>query len=61
MMELIQGLALVLVVEGVLWALFPGMMRRAALTAASTEDGRLRFGGLTFAVAGVLAVWLLRG
>ncbi|HEX2527277.1 MAG TPA: DUF2065 domain-containing protein [Geminicoccus sp.] len=61
MMELLQGLALVLVVEGVLWALFPGAMRRAAQTAAASRDGALRFGGLVFAMVGVAAVWLLRG
>lgn len=61
MIELLQGLALVLVVEGVLWAVFPGAMRRAAAKAAESEDGVLRFGGLAFAATGVAAVWLLRG
>lgn len=58
--DLGTGLALVLVVEGVLWALFPETMKQAAARAVMLEPGRLRVGGLAFAVAGVLLVWLIR-
>ena len=58
--DLGTGLALVLVVEGVLWALFPETMKQAAALAVMLEVGRLRVGGLAFAVAGVLLVWLIR-
>ncbi|WP_027134068.1 DUF2065 domain-containing protein [Geminicoccus roseus] len=61
MMNFWQTLALVLVVEGVVWALFPTAMRRLAARAAETEEGALRYGGLAFAVTGVVVVWLLRG
>ena len=58
--DLLTGLSLVLVVEGVLWALFPGRMRQAAAQAALSDPGRLRMGGLVFAVLGVALVWLVR-
>ena len=61
MMNLLQTLALVLAVEGILWTLFPGPMRRVAARAAESDEGMLRYGGLAFAVTGVVAVWLLRG
>jgi uncharacterized protein YjeT (DUF2065 family) len=61
MQDLLTALALVLVVEGVLWALFPDRMRQAAARASAMEDQKLRMGGLVFAALGVAAVWLIRG
>ena len=61
MTNLWQTLAAVLVLEGALWTLFPGWMRQMAKRAADADEGTLRYGGLVFAVAGVTAVWLLRG
>ena len=61
MLDLLTGLALVLVVEGVLWALFPATMREAAIRASLIEVARLRAGGLACAAAGVVLVWLIRG
>jgi uncharacterized protein YjeT (DUF2065 family) len=61
MQDLLTALALVLVVEGVLWALFPARMRQAAARASLMEDQKLRMGGLVFATAGVVMVWLIRG
>jgi uncharacterized protein YjeT (DUF2065 family) len=61
MQDLFTALALVLVVEGVLWALFPERMRDAAAKAAGIDPARLRSGGLAFAALGVLCVWLIRG
>lgn len=60
MAELGTALALVLVIEGVLWALFPERMKQAAARAILLEDGSLRVGGLAFAVLGVALVWLIR-
>lgn len=61
MQELATAGALVLVIEGVLWALFPEAMRRAAERACGLDPGMLRMGGLAFATAGVVLVWLIRG
>ena len=61
MTNLWQTLAVLLVVEGAVWALFPGWMRKFAAKAAEADEGMLRYSGLAFAVTGVFAVWLLRG
>ncbi|MEK0082023.1 DUF2065 domain-containing protein [Benzoatithermus flavus] len=60
MTDLATGLALVLVVEGTLWALFPDSMKQAAARAALLDSGPLRIGGLAFVVLGVALVWLIR-
>jgi uncharacterized protein YjeT (DUF2065 family) len=61
MADLGTALALVLVVEGVVWALFPERMKQAAARAIMLDAGPLRMGGLAFAGLGVLLVWLIRG
>ncbi len=60
MKDLATGLALVLVIEGILWSLFPDMMKRAVVQAAALDGARLRLGGLIFAGLGVALVWLIR-
>lgn len=59
--DLMTGLALVLVVEGVLYALFPGPMQRMIVQALAMTESQLRAAGLAAAVLGVAAVWLVRG
>jgi uncharacterized protein len=61
MRDLLTALALVLVIEGALWCLAPGLMRRVIERAATSDPGTLRVGGLMFAVIGVVCVWLIRG
>lgn len=61
MQDLLTAAALVLVLEGVLWALFPNGMKQAAARAMVLDAGVLRVGGLVFAGIGVFAVWLIRG
>lgn len=60
MVELATALALVLVLEGILWALSPDGMKRAAMFALTLENGQLRNGGLIVAAVGVALIWLLR-
>lgn len=60
MSDLATALALVLVLEGVLWAISPQGMKRAAILALGLEDSQLRNGGLIVAAVGVLIIWLLR-
>lgn len=60
MSDLATGLALVLVIEGCLWALFPDGMRRAAASVQEVRPQALRYGGLAFALVGLGAVWLIR-
>lgn len=61
MRDFLTALALVLVIEGVLWALFPDGMKRAAAMALALDSGRLRAVGLLAAAIGVLGVWMIRG
>lgn len=61
MTDFLTALALVLVIEGVLYALFPSAMRRLIVEALTMPENRLRAVGLVTAMAGVGFVWLLRG
>lgn len=61
MRDFLTALALVLVIEGILWALFPEGMKRAAALALAVDSSRLRALGLLVAVIGVFGVWLIRG
>ncbi|HEY7609313.1 MAG TPA: DUF2065 domain-containing protein [Alphaproteobacteria bacterium] len=59
--DLLTAVALVLVIEGGLYALFPGGMRRMMAQMQQIPENRLRTMGLIGAVIGVAAVWVLRG
>ena len=61
MSDLVVGLTLVLVIEGVLYAVFPNAMRRMVEDLAKLPDNSLRMAGLVALVAGVFIVWLVRG
>jgi uncharacterized protein len=60
MRDLWTGLALVLVIEGILYALFPEGMKRVAAHAVAVPPQILRGSGLLAAAIGVVIVWLLR-
>ncbi|MDE0924182.1 DUF2065 domain-containing protein [Aurantimonas coralicida] len=60
MSDFVAALGLVLVIEGVVYCLFPDGVRRKARTAAMLPDRSLRIGGLAAAIAGVGIVWLVR-
>jgi hypothetical protein len=59
--DFLTALALVLVIEGGLYALFPEGMRRMMAQMQEVPESRLRLMGLIGAVVGVVGVWLLRG
>lgn len=60
--QVIAGVAVLLAVEGMLYAILPGVMRQALARLAEASEERLRLGGLVAAVAGVaLAWWLVKG
>ena len=60
MRDLGTGLALVLVIEGILYALFPEGMKHLAQRAMQVPSQVLRASGLLAAAIGVVIVWLLR-
>lgn len=60
MRQFLTALALILVIEGIVYALFPDAMKRLALRTTRTPAQGLRIGGLIAAILGVFFVWLLR-
>lgn len=58
--ELLTALALVLVIEGALYALFPEHMQRAMAMVMELPPSSLRLAGLAGTVTGVALVWLIR-
>jgi uncharacterized protein YjeT (DUF2065 family) len=57
--HVLAGVGVVLAVEGLLYAVAPGAMRRAISALASQPEGRLRNGGLAAAVIGTALAWVL--
>jgi uncharacterized protein YjeT (DUF2065 family) len=60
MNDFLVGVGLVLVIEGLLWALAPGLAARLLELAATTPEQQLRTGGAVAVAVGVLVVWLVR-
>ena len=61
MSDLVVALGLVLVIEGLLWSLFPGVGRKLLAVAAGTSESSLRMAGAVAVALGVAVVWLVRG
>jgi uncharacterized protein len=59
--DLLIGIGLVLVIEGLLWALAPRLGFRLLQAAVETPEGQLRLGGAIAVAVGVVLVWLARG
>ncbi|MGB7099139.1 MAG: DUF2065 domain-containing protein [Xanthobacteraceae bacterium] len=60
MTDFLAALGLVLAIEGILLAAFPGGTKRAMTAALESPDARLRIAGLVSALIGVAIVWLVR-
>ncbi|MBR0659953.1 DUF2065 family protein [Neoroseomonas oryzicola] len=60
LINLLQGVAVVLALEGLLYAVAPGAMRRALRSLAEAPEQRLRVGGLVAAMLGIGLAWLLK-
>ena len=60
MSDLGVGLALVLVIEGALYALFPDAMKRMMAVAQGLPSSQIRGVGLGVAFVGVFLVWVIR-
>ena len=61
MIDLLTGLALLFVIEGLFLAIFPDRLRWLLERMAEVPPEVLRVGGVVSAAAGVFMVWLLRG
>jgi len=59
--DFLTAFGLVLVIEGVLYALFPGVVRRMLALLITQPPVAVRAAGLAGAALGVVIVWLVRG
>ncbi|MFO1169404.1 MAG: DUF2065 domain-containing protein [Hyphomicrobiaceae bacterium] len=61
MQDLLTALGLVLVIEGLIWAVFPRYGRHMMEVASKTPEQQLQVGGALAVAIGVAVVWLVRG
>jgi uncharacterized protein YjeT (DUF2065 family) len=61
MMDFLTALGLMFVLEGAMYALFPGGMKGVSARVLEMEKGTLRLFGMVFAVFGFLMIAVLRG
>lgn len=61
MQELLTAIGLVLVIEGLIWAVFPRYGRRMLEMVSETPEQQLQIGGAVAVAIGVAIVWLIRG
>jgi uncharacterized protein YjeT (DUF2065 family) len=61
MADLAVAIGLVLVIEGLLWALAPGLAISMLSKAAQTPERSLRAAGWLAVAVGFAIVWLIRG
>jgi uncharacterized protein YjeT (DUF2065 family) len=61
MPELVVAIGLVFVIEGLVFAAFPGAAKRLAATALESPENSLRIAGIVSAVIGIVMIWLVRG
>jgi uncharacterized protein len=60
MTEFIVALGLVFVIEGLVFAGFPGAAKRATLAVTESPESTLRLIGIASAVLGLLMIWAVR-
>ena len=60
MSHLLTAVGLVLVIEGLLYALAPHLTRRIMSAAQEMSDDQLRLGGVVATIVGVGVVWLVQ-
>ena len=60
MEDFLTALALLLVIEGIVLALFPYLPKKLLEDLSKIAPERLRNAGLLFALAGVFFIWLLK-
>ncbi len=59
--DFVVALGLVLALEGLLFAAFPGAAKNAMANVLETPDAILRGVGIACAVIGIAVIWLVRG
>ena len=61
MWDFIVAIGLVLALEGLLFAAFPGAAKQAMANVLETPDSILRGVGIAIALIGIVVIWLIRG
>jgi uncharacterized protein YjeT (DUF2065 family) len=61
MNDFLAALALVFVIEGLVFAAFPTHAKKAMQSVVETPETTLRIVGIGSAIVGLIAVWLVRG
>jgi len=61
MSDLVVAIGLVLVIEGLLWSLWPGLGRKLLEATAGAPESSLRVAGAVAVALGVAIVWVIRG
>jgi hypothetical protein len=61
MVDLLTAIGLAVAIEGVLYALFPRVMKRVMVQVLAQPLSSLRTAGLVAAIVGVGIIWLIRG
>ena len=59
--DLLTGIALAFVLEGLVWSVFTNSASKAALSMANLPPDVLRLYGLATLAFGVFLVWMIRG
>ena len=59
--DFIVAVGLVFVIEGLLYAAFPGAMRKMILDISNMPENSMRVAGLAALVFGLVVVWMVRG
>ena len=57
--NVLMALGLVLVIEGLLYALVPSQLKAMMLSMQKLSDDQLRIGGIAAMATGVVAVWVV--
>jgi len=61
MKELIVAIGLLLVIEGLVYTIFPDQMKSMMKKMQELSTSNLRTGGLFFALIGFIIVWIIKG
>ena len=61
MSDFLMGIAFFLILEGLVYALAPSILKRMAELLPQIPEGQLRASGLVAVALGVLMVWFIRG
>jgi uncharacterized protein YjeT (DUF2065 family) len=61
MSDFLAALGLVFAMEGLFFAAFPAITKRAMASVLETPESALRLVGIVSALAGVALIWLVRG